>query len=72
MTHQNSLRFKNISVGKIPNIVATKKPIKPEIHLNNGDQNRKSVSEMTHKPIDKPNKSRLMPNSDPNSHLVTA
>ena len=47
-------------------------PIKPEIHLKKGDQNRKRVSEITHKPIDKPNKSRLIPNSEPKNHRDTA
>ena len=58
MIHQYSLKFEKISVGKIPNTAATKNPIRPEIHLKIGDQKRKRVSEITHKPIDKPNRNK--------------
>ncbi len=64
--------FENISVGIIPNTAATTKPINPDSHLNLGDQNLNSASEIIHSPIERPNKSRLTPNLEPKSHLDTA
>ena len=56
----------------MPKIKATMKPTKPEIHLVFGDQNRNKYSEIIHKPIDKPNKSKPIPNLPPKNHLANA
>ena len=64
-THQYSAVFDNISFGEIPKTAATPKPTNPEAHLNDGDQNLNSASEIIQRPIDKPNKSRPIPRSSP-------
>ena len=50
-------------------IINTINPTKPEKNLNAGDQNLYKVSEITHRPIDTPNKLKLMPNSKSVNHL---
>ena len=56
----------------MPKIKATKKPTNPEIHLALGDQNLNRYSEIIHRPIDKPNRSRPIPNLPPKNHLAKA
>ena len=56
---QNLRIFQN---GVMPKIKALMKPTKTLlIHLAFGDQNRNKYSEIIHKPIDKPNKSKQNP-----------
>ena len=61
-----------ISDGIIPKTAATPKPINPEINLNFGDQKRNSISEITHRPIERPNISRFIPRREPKNHLTIA
>ena len=59
--HQYSVKLPNISDGIIPKIAATKKPTNPDKTLREGDQNLYKISDITHKAIETPNKSRLIP-----------
>ena len=49
-----------ISVGKIPKILATKKPTKPEYHLLILPQNLYKNSDIIHSAIETPNRSRFI------------
>ena len=70
--HQYLSILEKISKGVMPKIAATMNPTNPDIHLNRGDQNLNNNSEMTHKPIESPNKSRFIPKLEPQNHLLIA
>jgi hypothetical protein len=55
----------------VPNIIKTIKPTKPDKNLKVGDQNLYNVSEITQRPIETPNKLKLIPSSKSVNHLHT-
>ena len=59
--HQYSPIFWKTSIGIVPKSIKTKNPTKPDINRILGDQNLYKNSDITHKPIETPNRSNPIP-----------